>query len=114
MQKKDAELLETLYKTMDAKFAEDLVILGLEGITTIADYFIISTATSNSHMMALSESIQEVLKKNDYPLSHTEGLGTGRWVLLDYGSIIIHIFDKESREYYNLERIWRDGQVISF
>jgi len=102
-----------LHKALDAKFAKDIVLMELTGRSLIADYFIIATGGSAPQLAALTQTAEEVLKNHGLHLHHIEGLSTAKWVLLDFGSVIVHLFDKESREYYNLERIWGDARVIS-
>jgi ribosome-associated protein len=96
-----------------AKKAEDLIVLELTGLTVIADYFIICSADSTTQVKAIAENIeQEFLKKGIKPLG-IEGLDYGHWVLLDYGDIIVHVFEKETRAYYDLERLWMDAKAIT-
>jgi len=99
-----------LHKALDAKFAKDLLILELGSITPIADYFVICTGASTPQLAALAETAEDSLTASGYKMLHSEGVG--KWVLLDFGSIVVHLFDQESREYYNLERIWGDAKVI--
>ncbi|MCL2355817.1 MAG: ribosome silencing factor [Defluviitaleaceae bacterium] len=97
---------------LDKKFAKDITVLDLNGISPIADFFVIATGGSVPQIAALTDAAEECLKMHGMKLHHTEGLQSGKWVLLDFGAIIVHIFDKESREYYNLERTWGDAKVI--
>ncbi|MCL2049262.1 MAG: ribosome silencing factor [Defluviitaleaceae bacterium] len=98
---------------LDKKFAQDIVIIELGSLSPIADYFVIATGSSVPQLAALTQAAEEYLLKQGFILKHSEGLQSGKWVLLDFGSIVVHLFDKESREYYNLERIWGDAKVIS-
>ena len=84
----------------------------LEGLSPIADYFVIATGGSAPQLAALTQTAEETLKANGLALKHTEGVRAGKWVLLDFGTVIVHLFDQESREYYNLERIWGDAKII--
>ena len=102
-----------VHKALDTKFAQDILLLDLRGVTPIADFFVIATANSAPQMSALTETAEETLEKEGMKLFHTEGVQTAKWVLLDFGNIIIHIFDKEAREYYNLERTWGDAKIIT-
>ena len=104
--KKITELL------MDKK-AKDPVILDVREITLVSDYFVIVTGTSVTHVQALANHLVTSLKEtyNFSPL-HKEGLDTGNWVLLDYDSVIVHIFLEETREFYNLERLWGEAEAI--
>ncbi len=95
------------------KKAEDLVVLELTGITIIADYFIICSGDNVTQVKAIAENIeQEFLEKGIRPLG-IEGLDYSHWVLLDYGDIIVHVFEKETRLYYDLEKLWMDAKVVA-
>jgi ribosome-associated protein len=96
------------------KKALDLIILELSGLTFIADYFVICSGESTTQVKAIAESIElEFSRKGMRPVGK-EGLNYGHWVLLDYGDVIIHVFEKETREYYNLEKLWMDAKTIEF
>lgn len=97
---------------LDKKFAKDIAVMDLEGISPIADFFVIATGGSAPQLAALTQTAEETLKAHGMQLHHTEGLQSGKWILLDFGTIIVHLFDKESREYYNLERIWGDARIL--
>ena len=103
-----------LHKALDAKFAKDIVLMKIGEISPIADYFVIATGSSAPQLQALTQTAEEVLKAHGLELKHTEGVRGGKWVLLDFGSVIVHLFDQESRDYYNLERIWGDAEIIDF
>jgi ribosome-associated protein len=96
------------------KKALDLIILDLSGLTVIADYFVICSGESTTQVKAIAEFVEhEFIQKGIRPAGK-EGLNFGHWVLLDYGDVIIHIFEKETREYYNLEKLWMDAKPIEF
>lgn len=94
--------------------AQELEVLHIEHLTTLTEYFVICTATSTTQVRALSDYV-EVKLKHDYDVAphHTEGFESNSWVLLDYGSVVLHVFLPEAREFYNLERLWKDGTRIS-
>lgn len=102
-----------LQKALDAKFAKDIVLMELGSISPIADYFVIATGGSAPQLAALTQIAEETLKNQGLTLIHTEGIRSGNWVLLDFGGVVVHLFDQESREYYNLERIWADAKIIT-
>jgi len=102
-----------LHKSLDAKFGKDIVLIELGGLSPIADYFVIATGGSAPQLAALTEAAEETLKAHGLTLKHTEGIRSGKWVLLDFGVVIVHLFDQESREYYNLERIWGDAKIVT-
>ena len=90
---------------------EDIKIIDITGISVLADYFIIANGTSDSQVNALVDNVEEELHKAGYSLKQREGQASGSWVLLDFGDIIVHVFDKENRLFYDLERIWKDGKI---
>ena len=105
------ELLEKIVSILDEKKAEDIVAIETAGITIVADYFVIASATSNPHVKALADDVEDELAKLGVFASHIEGRATG-WILLDFNDVIVHVFLNESREYYNLERLWADAKQV--
>lgn len=108
------KMVKIAYQALDEKKGEDIKIINLEGISVLADYFIIANGTNSSQVQALVDNVEEELHKAGYSLKQREGYSNGNWVLLDFGDVIVHIFDRENRLFYDLERIWRDGKEISF
>lgn len=108
------KMVKIAYQALDEKKGEDIKIINLEGISVLADYFIIANGTNSSQVQALVDNVEEELHKAGYSLKQREGYSNGNWVLLDFGDIIVHIFDRENRLFYDLERIWRDGKEIAF
>ncbi len=100
-------------EALDDKKAEDISIIDIREVSVIADYFIIAGGSNKSQIQALSDTVEEKLGRAGLPLKQIEGYNNANWILLDFGDIIIHIFDKENRLFYDLERIWRDGKKIS-
>ena len=96
------------YEALADKKGEDIKVLDISEISPIADYFVISNGTSSSQVDALVDNVEEKMHKAGYSLKQQEGTNSGTWVLMDYGDIIVHIFDKENRSFYNLEHIWSD------
>lgn len=96
-------------KVLDEKKGEDIKVIDIAGVSVLADYFIIANGSNESQVRALVDNVEECLHKAGFVLKQREGYGTASWVLLDFGDIIVHIFDKENRLFYDLERIWRDG-----
>ena len=105
------ELLEKIVSILDDKKAEDIVAIETAGITIVADYFVIASATSNPHVKALADDVEDELAKLGVFASHIEGRATG-WILLDFNDVIVHVFLNESREYYNLEHLWADANRV--
>ncbi len=105
-------LAKEIAKVLDEKKAVDIVAIETEEVTIVSDIFIIANGTSNTHTKALAEEVEyEIKKRLDIDPDHIEGRATG-WILLDYGTMLVHIFDAESREYYNLERLWTDAKRL--
>ena len=97
---------------MQDRKAEDVTVIDISEISPIADYFIIANGTNESQVRALVDNVEETLGKAGYEVKQREGYGLGSWVLLDFGDIIVHVFDRENRVFYDLERIWRDGKQV--
>lgn len=101
------------YDAMDDKKAEELCVLEIGEVTSIADFFIIGSGNSSSQVEAIVDNVKEKLYKEcEAEPKRVEGSRNSGWVLLDYGDVVIHVFSKEDRLYYDLERIWRDGKKI--
>ena len=92
--------------------ANDVVVLSLKGVSDMTDFFVIASGTSDTHVRSLGEAIQEELKKEGTSAHHVEGIQQGRWVLLDYVDFVVHLFHPTLREFYQLERLWSDAQVV--
>ena len=111
----DKELLavKEAYHALDQKFGADIVIMDIREISVVADYFIIATGGNVLQLQALADAAEEALAKHGFPLGHIEGMRSANWILLDFGSIIVHLFDKENRPFYNLERVWGDAKLVT-
>ncbi len=105
------ELAIEAVKILDNKKAEDISLIEIEDLTIIADYFLLASATSNTHAKSLVEEVEFQLAQKGKRPDHIEGRASG-WTLMDYGDVLIHIFEKDSREYYNLERLWSDAAAV--
>lgn len=106
------KMAQIAYKALDEKKGEDIKVINISEISVLADYFIIANGSSESQVRALVDNVEEQLGKAGFDAKQREGYGTGSWVLLDFGDIIVHVFDKENRLFYDLERIWRDGKLL--
>ena len=106
------EFAKIAVEALEDKKAEDIHIIDISDISAIADYFIIANGTDRSQIQTLADHVEEILGKAGLPLKQMEGYQTANWVLMDYRDIIVHIFDKENRLFYDLDRIWRDGKVV--
>ncbi len=96
-------------KALDDKRAKDIVALKVDEMTVITDYMVIATGRSVPQVKALAENVEEELAKHELFAKRREGLAEGRWCVLDYGDVMVHIFHEQDREYYQLERLWSDG-----
>ena len=105
------ELTKKIVKVLDDKLARDIEVIKTEEVTIVADYFVIATANSNTHVRALADEIEYQLEQEDIHPDHIEGRATG-WVLMQYGGVVVHIFLEDSRQYYNLERLWDDAAKL--
>jgi ribosome-associated protein len=110
---KEFQAVKELHRALDLKFGEDIVIMDIREISVVADYFVVVTGGNPLQMQALAATAEESLKKQGFTLNHTEGMRSANWILLDFGSIIVHLFDKENRAFYNLERVWGDAKLVT-
>ncbi len=106
------EMVRLAYKALEDKKAEDIKVIEIGNISIIADYFIIANGTNSSQVDAMVSSVSEQLGRAGFEPKRVEGLRDSGWVLMDYGDVVVHVFSKEDRLFYDLERIWRDGKVI--
>jgi iojap-like ribosome-associated protein len=106
------ELATAAAKILDNKKALDLKLIGIKDISILADYFVLATGTSNTHVKSLSDEVEFKLKELNVTPQHTEGYRSNSWVVLDYGSVIVHVFTPESRQFYDLDRLWHDGEPV--
>lgn len=95
------------------KKADDVRVINIEGVSVVADYFIIADGDNFNQVRAMADNVETELGKAGYTPKQIEGYHTANWILMDYGDIIVHVFDKENRLFYDIERIWRDGVNIS-
>lgn len=107
------ELAKKTAYLLDDKKAIDINLIKIEEITTLADYFVIATGTSNTHVRSLADEVEMKLKEQGFVPMGIEGYRSNSWVLLDYTSVVVHIFTGEGREFYDLDRLWRDGTAIA-
>ncbi|MFC0270078.1 ribosome silencing factor [Metabacillus herbersteinensis] len=105
------EILATAAKAADSKRAENLIALKMKGISLIADYFLICHGNSDKQVQAISREIKDKAGELDIHVNKLEGLEEARWVLIDLGDVVVHVFHKDERSYYNLERLWGDAPV---
>ena len=106
------ELAILLARTLDSKKGGDLKVLKTEGLTTLADYFVICTATSNTQVKAMSDACEEAVEQNGERAHHIEGHRGGTWLLMDFSAVVVHVFTDEARKFYDLERLWSDAEEL--
>lgn len=106
------EMAEIAVKALDSKKGKEIRLIRIDKITTLAEYFVICTGTSNTQINALGDEVEkELTEKGEEPL-HREGYRGGTWVLLDYGCVVVHVFNDEARKFYSLEHLWADGEEV--
>ena len=98
--------VETVIKACDDKLASDVVTLDIGKLTTIADYFVIASGNSVNQTQAIAEEVEYKMESEGYEARGKEGIREGQWIILDYNEVVVHIFHKDMREYYNLEKLW--------
>ncbi len=106
------ELKDIICKELDDRKAVDITVLNVSKLTVVADYFIICTGKSNRQVKALAEGLKENAEEKGAKCLRIDGLTEGKWVCMDFGSIIVHIFNDETRMFYCLEKLWSDGENI--
>ena len=106
------ELVEMAYNALSDKKGGDIKIIDIHEVSVLADYFIIADGSNINQVQAMADQVQEDLAKAGYFCSQVEGYQNASWVLLDYRDIIVHVFSREDRLFYDLERLWRDGKTI--
>lgn len=107
------EMARIVYEALSEKKGEDIKVIDITSVSVLADYFIIANGSNDNQVNALVDNVEEEMHKAGYPVRQREGRANSNWVLLDFGEIIVHVFDKENRLFYDLERIWKDGKDIS-
>ncbi len=107
-----SEMVKLAVTALEDKKAVDIRVLDIEEISTIADYFIIASGANRNQVQAMADQVEETLGKAGFEPKSVEGYRNANWILLDYGDVVLHIFDEENRLFYDLERIWRDGTQV--
>lgn len=112
MENQSKTMAKLAYQALEEKKAEDIKVIEIGEISVIADYFIIGHGNNTSQVEAITEEVEKTLEKNGFSVKRVEGAKNSGWILMDYGDIVVHVFVKEDRLFYDLERIWRDGKTI--
>ncbi|NUM47034.1 MAG: ribosome silencing factor [Anaerolineales bacterium] len=106
------ELARTIVNILEDKKAEDIVLMDIQELTTIADYFVICSGTSNRMLDALAQAVRDQMRDDHKVKGRLEGIAQNGWMLADYGSVVLHIFSVDQREYYRLEELWAAGKTL--
>lgn len=106
------EMIKLVHKSIDDKKGTDIAVINIGKITSMADYFIIASGTSERQVKAIADHVEDELAKLGIEPKGKEGTFASRWVLLDYGDFMVHVFKDDEREYYNLERLWKDAPYV--
>lgn len=107
------EMVRLAYQALEEKKGEDIQVIEIKDISIIADYFIIANGMNSPQVDALVDSVKDMLGRKGFEPKRIEGVRSASWILMDYGDVVVHVFSKEDRLFYNLERIWRDGKTVS-
>ena len=99
-------------KAIDDKKGQDIKVIDIHNVSVIADYFVIASGTNSNQVQAIVDNVEEQLGRAGFEAKQIEGNRNSSWILMDYGDVIVHVFDEENRLFYDLERIWRDGKVL--
>ena len=99
-------------KAIDDKKGQDIKVIDIHSVSVIADYFVIASGTNSNQVQAIVDNVEEQLGRAGFEAKQIEGNRNSSWILMDYGDVIVHVFDEENRLFYDLERIWRDGKIL--
>ena len=105
-------ITKVIYDAIDDKLGKDIAILNIGAVSSLCDYFVIATASSQRQVKAIADSVQDAFTAEGIEPRAKEGYDTQTWILLDYADIIVHVFDEENREFYNLEKLWKDAPYV--
>ena len=106
-------MIKNAVDALEDKKGEDIKIIDISEISPIADCFILASGSNRSQVQALADSVEEKMHKAGFHLKQVEGYNGANWILMDFVDIVVHIFDRQSREFYDLERIWKDGKIVN-
>ena len=106
------ETVKMICHALEEKKAEDVRVIDIHNVSLIADYFIVSHGNNQNHLLAMQDEVDRIMYQNGIHAAQIEGNRSSTWILMDYGDVIVHLFSKEDRLFYNLEKIWQDGIVV--
>ena len=106
------EMVKLAINALEEKKGEEIRVIDIRQVSVMADYFLIASGSNANQVQAMADNVEETLGKAGYPCRQVEGYQSANWILMDYGDIIVHVFCREDRMFYDLERIWRDGRIM--
>ncbi|MEC6747634.1 ribosome silencing factor [Marinilactibacillus sp. XAAS-LB27] len=112
MTKTAEQILEFVVKAADDKLSEEIVALDMRGVSLLADYFVVTHGNNERQIYAITEAIKDAAEENQVEVRNIEGKDGGNWILIDLGEVIVHLFNQEEREFYQLERLWTDAPFV--
>ena len=107
------DLIKVVVEALENKKTEDIKIVKVEGLTTITDYFVVATANSTTQVKAAADEVEFKLKQLSIEPNKIDGYQNAEWIALDYFQVIVHVFNRDTREFYSLEKLWRDGSIVN-
>ena len=108
------ELAKQTARLLDGKKAENISVIKIDNISSLADYFVIATGRGSTHVRSLSDELEEKLKEQGTAPARIEGYRSDSWILLDYQNVVVHVFTQEARDFYDLDRLWTDGTKVDW
>lgn len=106
------EMVNIAYDALDDKKGINITIIDISGVSIVADYFVIAGGSNINQVKALADNVTDEMAKNKIHAKHVEGYNNANWILMDFGDVIVHVFNEDDRLFYDLERIWRDGKIV--
>ena len=109
----EKQMAQLVCRALDEKKGRDIKVIDIHDVSVIADYFVIASGSNQNQVQAMVDNVEEQLGRAGFEPKQVEGVRNSSWILMDYGDVIVHVFDEENRLFYDLERIWRDGKEVS-
>ena len=106
-------MIKNAVDALEDKKGDDIKIIDISEVSPIADYFVLASGSNRNQVQAMADSVEEKMHKDGFHLKQVEGYDSANWILMDFTDVVVHIFDRESREFYDLERIWKDGKIVN-
>ena len=106
------QMIENAVSGLEDKKGEDIKVIDISDVSPISDYFVLATGSNRNQVQAMADSVVEKMHKAGFSLKQIEGYDSANWILMDFVDIVVHVFDRENRNFYDLERIWKDGKLV--